>query len=165
MYAVYLEVDTPVRYPEDATVNGQEDESGDLMPFLVNGHWRPRIRLADGKVMDWPPSVVAEVHYKVSDAGEYWLQNADGVRVARWRGYYVPDAFLCHGDQGFGDYIIFRVGGDGCIKGYGRPVVDPSEWEPMADIIAAAESALADLRRGVRPDDNVSAAVAAKGDR
>jgi hypothetical protein len=151
MDAVYVEVDTPVRYPEDATVNGQEDENGDLMPFLINGRWRPRIRLDDGVVMDWPPSVVAEVHYKVSDAGEYWLQNADGVRVARWSGYYVPDTFLCHGDRGFGDYIIFRVGGDGCINGYRRPVVDLSEWEPMADIIAAGERALADLRRGVRP--------------
>ena len=31
--AVYLEVEAEVRYWEDATVNGQEDEAGTLIPF------------------------------------------------------------------------------------------------------------------------------------
>jgi hypothetical protein len=130
MDAVYLEVDAGVRYPEDTLVNGQEDDSGARMPFLVNGRWRLRIRLDDGVVMDWPPTLSAEVHYKVADDGEYWLQNADSVRVAKWSGYYVPDAFLCHGDQGFGDYIILNIDG-GRIRDYRRPVVSPAEWESV----------------------------------
>ncbi len=131
MDAVYLEVDAGVRYPEDTLVNGQEDDSGARMPFLVNGRWRPRIRLDDGVVMDWPPTLSAEAHYKVADDGEYWLQNADGVRVAKWSGYYVPVAYLCHGERGYGDYIILNVDGNGCIKDYRRPVFDAEQWEPV----------------------------------
>ncbi len=45
-----------------------------------------------------------------------------------WRSHYVPDAFLCHGDTGYGDYIIFKVGADGKIEGWKRPDIDAESW-------------------------------------
>lgn len=123
MDAMYLEVRARVRYWEDATVNGAVDADGTLMPFRKGDCWAPVIRLADGAVIDWPRDTTADVHYKVCDAGEYWLLDAERQRVAKWSGYYVPDDFLCPGDTGYGDYIIFEVGADGLIEKWGRPEI------------------------------------------
>jgi hypothetical protein len=130
-----------VRYWEDATVNGTEDTDGTLIPTRVNESWRPVIRLADGMVMDWPQGTTADIHYKVCDAGEYWLLDDERKRVAKWAGFYVPGDFLCHGDNGYGDYIIFKVGADGLIEKYRAPEIrmvcacdedDQSGWASVA---------------------------------
>jgi hypothetical protein len=121
--AIYIEVCAGVRYWEDASVNGVEDTDGVLIPMRKGGTWTPVIRLADGAVMDWPQGMTADVHYKVCDQGEYWLLDDDLGRVAKWAGFYVPDDFLCHGDHGYGDYIIFKIGGDGLIEGWRAPEV------------------------------------------
>ena len=128
MQATYLEVCAEVRYWEDATVNGAEDTEGTLIPARVNESWRPVIRLADGMVMDWPQGTTADIHYKVCDAGEYWLLDDERKRVAKWAGFYVPGDFLCHGDNGYGDYIIFKVGAGGKIEGWKRPDIDAESW-------------------------------------
>jgi len=123
--AVYLEVEAEVRYWEDATVNGQEDEAGTLIPFKFGSMWCPVIRLEDGKVISWPEGTTARIHYKVCDAGEYWLADEDG-RIAKWAGSYVPNEFLCHGpdSNGYGDYIIFKVGPDGLIQDWRKPTIE-----------------------------------------
>lgn len=123
MHATYIEVCAEVRYWEDASVNGIEDEDGELIPSRVNEMWRPVIRLSDGMVMDWPQGTTADIHYKVCDAGEYWLLDGDRKRVAKWAGFYVPNDFLCHGGDGYGDYIIFKVGPDGMIEKYREPEI------------------------------------------
>lgn len=127
----YIEVRAEVRYWEDATVNGVEDSDGSLVPLRDGYLWAPVIRLCDGAVMDWPASTEASIHYKVCDQGEYWLLDEARNRVAKWASYYVPDEFLCHGDDGYGDYIIFRVGADGKIENWRTPGIDPSEWNPL----------------------------------
>lgn len=119
----YIEVSAEVRYWEDATVNGAEDNDGSLIPFRSGDLWRPIIRLNDGTVMDWPAGIEANIHYKVCDAGEYWLLDADRQRVGKWAGFYVPNKFLCHGDNGYGDYIILQVGPDGRIQNWRQPEV------------------------------------------
>lgn len=128
MQAAYIEVEAEVRYWEDATINGQEDTDGTLTPFRFGDKWCPWIRLADGWVVNWPEGTTADIHYKVCDQGEYWL-STDECRVAKWKGDYVPDAFLCHGDTGYGDYIIFKVGADGKIEGWRHPAIDPEQWQ------------------------------------
>jgi len=129
--AEYIEVSAEVRYWEDATVNGQEDTDGALIPFKVGAVWTPVIRIADGVVMNWPQGTEASIHYKVCDAGEYWLLDADKKHIAKASGYYVPDG-LCHGDKGYGDYIIFKVGADGKIEGWKRPDIDAESWAACA---------------------------------
>ena len=127
MKATYIEVEAEVRYWEDATVNGQKDTTGTLMPFRFGDKWCLTIRLEDGWIVNWPDGTAADIHYKVCDQGEYWLAAEDS-RVAKWRSHYVPDAFLCHGDTGYGDYIIFKVGADGKIEGWKRPDIDAESW-------------------------------------
>ena len=123
MQATYIEVRAEVRYWEDATVNGTEDTEGKLIPFRKGENWEPVIRLADGLVMSWPQGTTADVHFKVCDQGQYWLLDEQRKVVAKWGGYYVPNDFLCHGDEGYGDYIILQVGADGLIANWKAPVI------------------------------------------
>ena len=127
-YALLI-VSAGVRYWEDATVNDVEDEHGDLVPCRNGDNWEPVIELATGRIQNWPEGVTADIHYKVCDAGEYWLAHVDGNKVAKWRGYYVPNDLLCVGDNGCGDYIIFKVGADGRIEGWQTPEIDDEEWD------------------------------------
>lgn len=124
-----LLVEAEVRYWEDAIINGAEDEDGSLVPFRDGNLWKPVIDLKDGKIHDWPEGTTAHIHYKVCDQGEYWLIDSDGNRLFKWDGYYVPDDFLCHGDQGFGDYIIFHVDANGMIRGWQEPKIIKAQWD------------------------------------
>ncbi len=126
--ASYIEVVAEVRYWEDATVNGVADIDGLLIPLREGVLWKPVIRLEDGHVQDWPEGTTADIHYKVADQGEYWLLDAQRARIAKWDGAYVPDAFLCHGDDGYGDYIILRIGGDGMVEGWTTPPIREAMW-------------------------------------
>ena len=126
--ATHIEVRAKVRYWEDATVNGAEDLDGTLIPFRDGDLWCPRIRLADGLIEGWPQGMVASIHFKVCDEGEYWLTNSGGARVAKWHGHYVPDEFMCHGSSGYGDYIIIHVGGDGVIAKWRQPIIEAGKW-------------------------------------
>lgn len=123
MKATYIEVIAEVRYWEDAVINGVTDAEGDLIPLRNGAAWAPIIRLADGAVLDWPQGTTADVHFKVCDEGEYWLLNDERKRVAKWSGFYVPDDFLCHGESGYGDYIIMQIGADGTVEGWRTPEI------------------------------------------
>lgn len=127
----YIRVQTVVRYWEDATVNGVEDINGNLIPFRDGHSWCPVIRLSDGKVMDWPEGTTAYVHYKVCDEGSYYLLNDSLDEVAVWNDYYVPDRFLCHGDKGYGDYIVLDIGPDGFVNGWKTPEIIEEEWKNL----------------------------------
>ena len=124
MNATYIEVSASVRYWEDANVNGFSDTDGTLIPHRKGDRWAPVIRLADGMVMDWPLGVIADVHYKVCDEGEYWLLDEDRKRVAKWKSSYVPDYALCPDERGYGDYIIMMIGADGLIERWRTPEIN-----------------------------------------
>lgn len=134
--ATHIEVDAGVRYWEDASVNGVEDTEGTLIPGRKDTpqgpSWQVRIDLERGRIEGWPVGTTANIHYKVCDAGIYWLTDQAGQRLAQWRGYYVPNQFLCHGSEGFGDYIIMDVGEDGTIAGYRRPEIDLERWKALS---------------------------------
>jgi len=118
-----------VRYWEDAEINGVEDTKGDKVPMRSGDAWCPEINLLTGSVIGWPAGTTASIHYKVCDGGEYWLGNDIGEKLLKWRGDYVPDSFLCHGDEGYGDYIIFNIAGDGRIAGWKLPVFQAGSWQ------------------------------------
>lgn len=126
----FLEVEAYVRHWEDATLNGVTDSKRDI-PLRQGEYWVPVINLRTGVIKDWPDGVTASVHYKVCDSGEYWFQDATGQRVAKWRGSYVPDEFLCPNESGYGDYIILKIDGHGTIDGWRTPTVDADEWEAV----------------------------------
>ena len=133
--AVFFEAEAGVRYWEDATVNGIDDEDGSRIPCRNGDAWCPTIELATGKVVGWPEGFAADIHYKVCDSGVYWLLDADGKRIAERDGY-VPGDFLCHGDNGYGDYIIMAIGPDGQIADYQRPEIVRDDWHEIAAVEA-----------------------------
>lgn len=128
--ACFIRVDAGPRYWDDARLNGVADTEGQI-PFRNGERWLPIIDLRTGAVLDWPSGITAVIHYKVCDDGEYWLLNGQRQRMAKWKGYYVPDAILCVGSRGYGDYIIFQVGPDGLIAGWRPPSLDADQWAPV----------------------------------
>lgn len=136
------------RYWEDATINGIQDDEGNLVPGRSGDGWRILIDLATGKVENWPAGIQARIHYKVCDAGEYWLASAEGRPILKWTGIYVPGAFLCHGKEGWGDYICLEIGGDGMIAAYEPPKVRDEDWVAVARPVPDAT----DLRDAVLRD-------------
>ena len=123
----YLEVAAGVRYWEDSKVNGVVDAIGMLIPLRSGKKWAPVIDLSTGVILNWPEGTTASIHYKVCDEGEYWLQDAEHKRVAKYKSDYVPDILSC-GENGYGDYIILKVDGTGKIEGW-RGGIDDDEWE------------------------------------
>lgn len=130
--AKFIEVDAGVRYWEDAILNGKPDDAGNI-PLRKGDGWCPVIELETGRILNWPEGTEADIHYKVCDAGEYWLLDEDKKRIAKWRDYYVPNDILCVGDNGYGDYIIFKVGGDGKIIDWEEPGIDEERWIATRD--------------------------------
>lgn len=136
--ARFIEVSAGVRYWEDAALKNLRDTgespaelSFEEVPFRKGDCWEPVIDLQTGQVLGWPEGVEARIHYKVCDAGQYWLLDDNKQRIAQWKGYYVPDDILCVGRSGYGDYIIFTIGGDGFIQHWRNPGIDPEEWNPF----------------------------------
>ena len=126
--ATFIEISAEVRYWEDAEINGKEDTDG-KMPLRKNELWEPVIDLKTGKVQNWPIGNHAKIHYKVCDQGEYWLLNQDKKRIAKWKGFYVPNDILCINDNGFGDYIIFNINNDGQIVNWKNPFLNSEDWK------------------------------------
>lgn len=122
----FLEVSAGVRYWEDASVDGVEDTDGTLMPLRKGDTWAPIIELGSGIVKNWPAGLTANIHYKVCDQGEYWLLDGDGKRVAKYASDYVP-GLLCPLENGYGDYIILKINGEGHISGW-RASITEDEW-------------------------------------
>lgn len=150
--AKFIELDAGVRYWEDAYLNGKEDANGEI-PLRNGDGWQPTIELATGRVLDWPAGVEADIHYKVCDAGMYWLLDEAKRRIAKWRDYYVPNDFLCVGDNGYGDYIILKIDAGGLIPGWRNPGVDVDKWEQIA---AAAPVAPAQEKTGNAKGQRIS---------
>lgn len=117
----YLQVSAGVRYWEDATVNGVEDNDGTRIPFRDGDNWTPIINIDTGHILNWPKGIVADIHYKVCDDGTYGLLDEFQALLFERDGY-VPD-ILCPHDNGYGDYIIMKVNCDGFIE----------DWEPSLD--------------------------------
>ena len=112
-----LRVKAGVRYWEDATVDGIEDANGSLIPCRIGDYWCPIIDIDSGIVTNWKNGVSANIHYKVCDDGIYELKDVDGNVVASIENDYVPD-ILCIEDNGYGDYIIINIDGNGQISNW-----------------------------------------------
>ena len=114
--ASFLKVSAGVRYWEDATVNGEKDEDGMLIPCRNGDYWEPLIDVDTGQIINWRHGVVADIHYKVCDDGKYTLQSINGYEIKTKEGY-VPD-IMCPEENVFGDYIIMKVNEGGMIANW-----------------------------------------------
>ena len=118
---LFLQVKAGVRYYEDATINGKEDEDGTLTPCKDGDYWCPLINIETGVIENWEIGKTADVHFKVCDDGEYSLLNPFKEVVIKKDGY-VPDC-LAINDRGYGDYIIMKIDENGLIE----------DWKPNID--------------------------------
>lgn len=122
-----LHVEAGVRYWEDTEVNGEMDtEDGDNIPCKEGGLWRPVIDLETGRIINWEQGKLAEVHYKVCDAGSYYIKDIEGNVVMSIERDYVP-SILCPKEAGYGDYIIMDIDDKGFIKDWEADISDFTE--------------------------------------
>lgn len=126
----YIEVSAGVRYWEDAELNGEDDVDGKI-PGRNGDVWEIKIDLDTGKILDWPSENEAKIHYKVCDAGLYWLLDNSFKRILKQQDCYVPTQILCVGSNGHGDYIIFNINKDGFIEGWKKPYINEEDWEQV----------------------------------
>ena len=112
----YLHVTAEVRYWDDAQVNGEEDSYGSLIPCREGADWCPEIDVDTGRITNWDLGVTSKIHYKVCDAGSYWLYGANGEMVV-YKDGYVPSC-LSPGGNGYGDYIIMNIDENGMIENW-----------------------------------------------
>lgn len=125
MKNTFLKVKAGVRYWEDASVNGVDDEDGNLIPFRDGDCWCPTIEVSTGKILDWPAGVKADIHYKVCDDGSYYLCDQGGNPFKSIEDDYVPKC-MSPGGEGYGDYIIMKVDENGLIENW-KPKFDDFE--------------------------------------
>lgn len=111
-----LSVKAGARYWEDASVDGVEDENGDLIPCRDGDYWCPEINIETGIITNWKVGKTAKVHYKVCDNGTYHLKDADG-NILLTKKYYVPN-ILDLDNESFGDYIIMDIDENGKIDNW-----------------------------------------------
>lgn len=115
--AVTVKVKAAVRYWDDATVNGVEDSNGDLIPCREGNMWCPEIEIDTGKIINWKQGVAADVHYKVCDAGCYYVRDAKGDMILAIIDDYVPNRLI---PGKYGDYIIMKINAEGIIENWPR---------------------------------------------
>jgi len=124
--AKFIQVNADVRYWGDAQINGESTENGENVPFKNGDTWEPLIDIDKGIIVDWPEGTEASFYFKVCDAGSYHLLDENKEVIASIENNYVPNG-LCHGEEGFGDYIILSVNKDGSIAGYENQI-DIDDW-------------------------------------
>ena len=118
----YLQVEAQVRYWDDA-------EDGEYIPCKDGELWKPLIDFDKGQIINWQQGKVASVHYKVCDAGSYYLLDPEKNILLSIHNDYVP-SILSPEDSGYGDYIIMEIDEDGFIRDWKADISDftQDEW-------------------------------------
>ena len=110
----------------DATVNGQDDNDGTMIPFRHGPNWMPVINLSTGKIIDWPAGVSAEIHYGCRGSSSYLLTDEKMRKIAEWPNSALRTAsgHLWHGCGGLGDdFIDMTIDESGQIDGWIPPAL------------------------------------------
>ena len=127
----YLKANLGVRYWEDATVNGKEEEGNNTPTIpcteVIDNElrWVLLIDVESGIIQNWTQGVTASVHYKVCDDGMYALLTAEHEVISEV-GKYVHD-ILAINDDGCGDYVIMNIDENGKIE----------DWQCSSDDLQA----------------------------
>ncbi len=121
-----LRVVAEVRYWEDATLNGKDDEEGNMPCRKGNEHWCPDIDIETGKIKNWLVGTTAKLHYKVCDGCHWELLDEDDNIVLQNEEDYVPET-LCPDRNGYGDYIKMTIDAEGLIQNWKFNINDFTE--------------------------------------
>lgn len=138
----YIQVDTNVRYWENAEINGVNDinffetkgQGEPKIPCAVkvkdepeshiqsdHWHWKPLIDIETGQIVNWKKGVTADITYKVVDEFACDFLDAEKAVQFSYEGY-VP-RFMCPREEGYGDYIDMVIDEDGFIKDWDKEEV------------------------------------------
>lgn len=109
-----------VRYWEGATINGVNDEEGNLTPCREGELWCPEIDIDSGIIINWTKGVKAEINFKVCDGGSYYVKDVEGKVVLSIENDYVPNSLI---PGSYGDYIEMGIDENGKI----------ANWKPSLD--------------------------------
>lgn len=112
-----IKVFAGVRYWEDASVNNEDDESGNLIPCKDGDLWKPIIEVETGKIINWEIGKEADIHYKVCDQFSCELIDVNNETIFSLENEYVPK-IMCPKESGYGDYIIMDIDKEGYIKNW-----------------------------------------------
>ncbi|WP_291392842.1 hypothetical protein [Acinetobacter sp.] len=118
----YLLAEVGARYWENATVNGEEDTEGTLIPCRDGEYWKPLIDIETGVITNWDKGHTASVHYKCCDDGLYKLLDENQNEVKSIEGY-VPK-IMCPKENGYGDYVIMDIDREGKIANWKADLSD-----------------------------------------
>jgi hypothetical protein len=118
----YLLAEVGARYWEDATVNGEEDTEGTLIPCRDGEYWKPLIDIETGVITNWDKGHTASIHYKCCDDGLYKLLDENKNEIKSIEGY-VPK-IMCPKENGYGDYVIMDIDRDGKIENWKADLSD-----------------------------------------
>jgi hypothetical protein len=119
-----IHVKAGVRYWEDAIINDIADETGQLTPCRDGDNWCPIIDVETGTIKNWATGTYADMHFKVCDECGVKLIGENDEVLYECEDGYVPKV-LCPNENGYGDYIIMTIDGDGVI----------SNWNPTFEDI------------------------------
>jgi hypothetical protein len=118
----WLSISAHVRYWEDATVNGEEDTEGTLIPCRDGEYWKPLINIETGIIVNWDKGTTASIHYKCCDDGLYRLLDENKNEIKSIEGY-VPK-IMCPKENGYGDYVIMDIDCEGKITNWKSDLSD-----------------------------------------
>ena len=127
----FIKLSVEPRYWEDGSLNNIELDDEMYFPGKNGKILELIIDVKTGEVLNWPLGNIASIHFKVCDAGTYYLLDENGFVLYTREDNYVPSG-LCHGDSGFGDYIIFSVNSDGFIENYIEKI-SKNDWVEVDD--------------------------------
>lgn len=114
--AKYVLVEASVWYWEDAKLNGFMAYKRQI-PCRCGDIWAPIIDIDSGRIINWENGIEANVHFKICNAGDYYLLDEDKNKIASYKLSYVPD-ILSIEDIGYGDYIIINISKEGYINNW-----------------------------------------------
>lgn len=113
----YIVADFGVRYFEDASLNGvEENDESPKMPCIKDGRWVIKVDLDNGQITNWEKGNTAKIYYKVCDDGKYAVLDSENNVITNFESY-VPNIFAID-DSGFGDYVYLTIDREGFIKNW-----------------------------------------------
>lgn len=120
----YLSAEVGVMYWEDASVDGDTDVDGKLIPCREGDYWKPIIELETGKIINWEMGKTAQIHYKSCDDNVFSLLDEKNSLIAVEEGYVISS--MCPIRDGYGDYVIMDIDSSGTIHKW---KFNPSDFE------------------------------------
>lgn len=117
-----LHIHAGIRFWGDATVNGQRDRNGTLIPCRDDNYWNPIIEVDSGKIINWRENTKADIQYELWRDIKCTFFDSEGNEVLKIEGY-MPDLMLPTG-YGYSNLILMDVDENGVIQRWNPDLFD-----------------------------------------